>query len=911
MVNIFIGGKNISMVKKYVRILFLVGMFIMLMLNWNEYSLFTKVERYNPVIFALLVVIIGIAHVNIKEIRRDYVLFVVILINVISAGLLLKLKSSFYTEVILFDITMVLYLVDKVKFTKGEILAAAAVIAAFFIYWTVDVKGYFKGYSINLGGEILVSGFMFLIFLVEYLRIQLPKWEKLPVQIGEYIKSHIFVFTLVEAAIAFVAYKIIAYYRSRTAFVVLIVFGILLIIEKIVRALGLLENKIYADVVMPATAILSVASMVIVPFIYVALGRKPGANFAELFFKPIYSDRFTVWPGLLGIVKQFPFTGLGTMYMQDAEGYRNGLLDTYNSAINLAVVHGLIVAVLVLGLGIYRLVQATKKIRGNHMMNVAYIILISMIVCSYSENYILTVPFMGFFFMAFGVIGSGFEKAEQDFSIREYLSENKTKFAISFAPSAALAIMYLLLGPVEIYYSNYDEFSFTNKDYLLQFILATLAFTVIVTLVLWLFDGVVNKLLAALLFSLTVASYVQYMFMNKELMNADGGLKSAGEVGNYATITLILWAIIFVLCCVVAMVLKSGEKMIVYGELLLSMVMLIAIISLPIMNVGHHKYNLMMSGEKQLSIAPNDNIIILEGDTFCRSYMEGVIEQYPDVFNNFKDFTYYSNADTVTYRTYRSIIHMLTGLDYDDSIKRYDWTKAAFENEPGKNMYKALHERNYTVNVYTKDILFEECTGDDFDNVTEIDVYPQKGYLFQRLLEMSIYRYVPFVLKGRFEVALLAFEHINRYDGIIPYWNNSDFNNAIVETGLNIDSGMTNGLFLNHFSGFHIPLVNDENADYVGEGVVPEVETYRGAIKVCENYLDALKRLGKYDDSTIIILGDHGVGTNTDGMLLIKHKWEKHDELQVNETPVTYKDFIRTILVTAGIDYDGCGEHVW
>ena len=898
--------------KKYSRMVFLIGMFIMLMLNWNEYSLFTKVERYNPVMFALLIVIMGIAHINIKEIRKDYVLFVVVIINVIAAGLLLKLKSSFYTEIILFDITMVLYLVDKVKFTKGEILAEAAVIAAFFIYWTVDVKGYFKGYSINLGGEILVSGFMFLIFIVEYLRIQLPKWKKIPVQIGEYIKEHIFVFTLVEAAIAFGAYKIIAYYRSRTAFVVLIVFGILLITEKIVRALGLLENKIYADVVMPATAVLSVAGMVIVPFIYVALGRKPGANFAELFFKPIYSDRFTVWPGLLGIVKQFPFTGLGTMYMQDAEGYRNGLLDTYNSAINLAVVHGLIVAVLVLGLAIYRLVQATKKIRGNHMMNVAFIILISMIVCSYSENYILTVPFMGFFFMAFGIIGSGLEKAEQDFNIREYLSENKTKFAISFAPSAALAIMYLLLGPVEIYYSNYDEFSFTNKDYLLQFILATLAFTVIVTLILLLFDGVVNKLLAALLFSLTVASYVQYMFMNKELMNIDGGLKSKSEVGSYGTVTFVIWIAVVIACLVLPVVLKkAGNSVIVYGSGLLCAVMAVAIISLPLMNIGKHKYNLMMSGEKQLSIAPNDNIIILELDTFSRELSDCMLREYPDAFDAFNDFTYYTNSDTTTYGTYKSIIHMLTGLDYDPSMKRYEWTEAAFSNEAGQTMFNELHDQGYTVNAYTKDILFEELTGTAFDNVAEVNVYPERGYLFERLLRMSIYRYVPFEFKEKFEVPLLAMDEINRYDGTITIWKNSDFNKAIVENGLSIDDSMNNGFFLNHFAGFHRPLINNENADPCNEGDVADEACFRGAIKVCENYLDALRNIGKYDDSTIIILGDHGLGTHTDGVLLIKHKGEAHDVINEDETPVTYDDFIKTILAIVGVEYDGYGEYVW
>ena len=32
-------------------------------------------------------------------------------------------------------------------------------IAGFFIYWTIDVKGYYNGYSIYYGGLVLLPGF--------------------------------------------------------------------------------------------------------------------------------------------------------------------------------------------------------------------------------------------------------------------------------------------------------------------------------------------------------------------------------------------------------------------------------------------------------------------------------------------------------------------------------------------------------------------------------------------------------------------------------------------------------------------------------------------------------------------------------------------------------------------------------
>ena len=892
--------QNISSKKKIIgNYIFMIGMLTLMMLNWNVYSLYQKVEHYNAPVFGVLLIVLLFCNVEIKSLIKDKLFYLVALINIISIINLLVLKTSLYTEIIIFDITLVLFLADKVRFTKKEIFIGSAVIAFFFIYWTIDVKGYFKGYSINLGGEILITGLMFLIFLVETLALYV-RAEKLQIYV-----------ILIETVIILIGYKIISYYRSRTAFFVLLVFAALLVFEKVV----FYKEKKISDIVREKTGVLlgiiSVLGMAVVPKIYLIIGGRIRSEYTQLFFKQLFSNRFEAWPALWDLVKHFPITGIGTMYMQDAGIYRDGLLDTYNSFLDLLVVHGVLVCAGVIALLIITLVKQAKNSSKSFISSVAYIIIISMICLSYSENYILTVPFMGFLFFALSMCNSLDEDTGTKTGIIYYIKNNLKKSTVAVSISFAIAFLYFILGPIEIYYSNFDEFCFTIKDFLPEFILVSIFTVIISTLILVLFNGKVFKAICTVIFSLLICSYIQYILLNNGLMNPDGELKTADAVGMFAMITLFVLIAIIIVICILSILLKDNwRKMVIYVSFILTVMQVMAIVSLVVSNTHRNKDTYWLSGKEELNVAKNENIIVLMPDSFCRDVLEEVLEEYPDAVDSFNDFTYYNNVDSIYQRTNKSMIHMFTGEEYDESVDRYEWTKRSFEKERPKKFFGALKDKDYNVNLYTKDIHYEGLIQDYFDNVEEVKVHVMHGYLFKTLLNMSTYRYVPYVFKAKFYVSMLELDAIYKYEGTAPYWKNSDINSALFEKGISIDENVKNGLFISHFLGVHGPLSNDENGNETGENEVPEVKTYRGVLKVLENYISKLKETGKYDDSTIIIMGDHGLD-GPDPVLFVKHKGETHDKMVVNSMETTFDDFIPTIINEIGGDYKEFGERAW
>ena len=153
---------------KYSKKLVLLTLFILLTLNWNFYSIQVKIDKWNPLIMAVALTIALLLICDIKTIIRDKWFILIILINAIAFINMTVLGTGYYSMLPLYCISLGVYLSDKIKFGKRDILLSALFIAFFFFYWTVDVKGYFKGYTINYGGLVLVSGFIFAIFTIEY-----------------------------------------------------------------------------------------------------------------------------------------------------------------------------------------------------------------------------------------------------------------------------------------------------------------------------------------------------------------------------------------------------------------------------------------------------------------------------------------------------------------------------------------------------------------------------------------------------------------------------------------------------------------------------------------------------------------------------------------------------------------------
>jgi len=74
--------------------------------------------------------------------------------------------------------------------------------------------------------------------------------------------------------------------------------------------------------------------------------------------------------------------------------------------------------------------------------------------------------------------------------------------------------------------------------------------------------------------------------------------------------------------------------------------------------------------------------------------------------------------------------------------------------------------------------------------------------------------------------------------------------------GLSISDDETKAFIYLHLQGPHPPLNMDENIQYVEESTL--IQQTKGSFRIVFEYLRMLKELGLYDDSVIVIMGDHG-----------------------------------------------------
>ena len=114
-----------------------------------------------------------------------------------------------------------------------------------------------------------------------------------------------------------------------------------------------------------------------------------------------------------------------------------------------------------------------------------------------------------------------------------------------------------------------------------------------------------------------------------------------------------------------------------------------------------------------------------------------------------------------------------------------------------------------------------------------------------------------------------------------------------------------------YLHGSHSPFNLNENAERVETST--SLQQTLGSFKIIDEYISQLKKLGVYDNTTIIISGDHGFPyTDTDPLfdymeegtrtcIFVKPKNSRSDKLSIKHTPASVNDIIPTIIKDANI----------
>ena len=497
----------------------------------------------------------------------------------------------------------------------------------------------------------------------------------------------------------------------------------------------------------------------------------------------------------------------------------------------------------------------------------------------------------------------------------------KSRLFTSIIVVFLFTFMLAIFGPSEIFFSNYSQFEFLFGEFIWMMVALSCVATIVFSIVISLLPEKIYKTLLALITGIGVASYVQVMFLNKELdllgLNPDGNKTSAGA----CIVNLLIWFVILVGFILIAIKKNSISQKIFAGLAgFLIAIQLVALVSLIISAPKEcferqQTENYMLDGSKQMTVSSKDNVIVFVLDYFSNQYIEPMLAEYPDAIDFLHDFTYYDNDECVYHGTYPSMAHMFSGQEMDPSIPSQEWAKNIWESETVDSFYKKMaKDKNYEVNIYTPivDVLVVENSysllSGVFDNIKDssVDVTVDRPLLTKTLVKMSGYRMFPLAIKNAFYTDNSEISNIVLEVNNVRAHENYAFMERLKNEGLSLDND-SNIMTIQHLEGAH-EWHTAADGSYKDES--SREETCRGCMAIVETYIDSLKAVGKYDSSTIIITSDHGGEYDPQVIFFIKKPNENHDEMLVSHAQITHCELLPTLAEAMGADATPYGSTV-
>lgn len=496
-----------------------------------------------------------------------------------------------------------------------------------------------------------------------------------------------------------------------------------------------------------------------------------------------------------------------------------------------------------------------------------------------------------------------------------------------FPPIFMIIISYVLLGPMEIYAGNKSEFAFSYTDFFFVFLALGIIISIIVPLLISIIpNSNVFKIVTAATLSFAISSYVQNMFLNIKLHQEDGGYLNYDSLKGFIIFDTIIWLLLFVaIISVIFFFKKYWRNIVIYSASFFSVIQIIALISLlATTKPGVGNNNFIFTGEKELGIAKENNIIIIVLDSFGNKCLDKALIKYPDILDGMNDFTYYSNANADYQRTFPSMSHMLTGFEVQKGLSDSDYLNKAWTSNNCESFYNDVHSSGYDFRIYTGDRASYYGTGTNLlgkiDNVEISGSNINKPELFKLLLKTSAFKYMPYLCKHTFETVTWQFDkatsssHVAETDTDVYY-------QKLINERLFIDDNVQNAVTVKHLFALHA--TDKVNANVERDTTASIEDCAKGVMVMVDEYLEQLKALGKYDDSTIIITADHGQGLfdydnpeytrdNLDVQVIyfIKEAYEKHDKMQLSNAPIRHCDLMPSIIYYIDKNSNVNGESV-
>ena len=485
--------------------------------------------------------------------------------------------------------------------------------------------------------------------------------------------------------------------------------------------------------------------------------------------------------------------------------------------------------------------------------------------------------------------------------LRDFSTENELAFHIIFALSLTVG----LLVPTDIYIRNASQLWFGYKDILTFFLTDTVKyFAVLFTgyIICWhkKIKGVYLSILLGLLFGVFLQSYVISMNYGQ----FDGHEIEWGKYTKFGIINTFIWLFCLIVTWAGFKKLKFDTKKltgfvkpITFCITIIQCIVLLFILKNTSLNkdaaLRHGKAGVLTT-KNIYTVSSHENIIVFLLDMFDAAIFEEIEIKKPEVLAEFKDFTYFPDTISSFGFTNYSLPEILTGKLYNPTERFPNYLVRAWKDNV---YYKALTDNNYNVTLYTSGNYVDRSA--PVDNLVMVNAAMDVKTV-DNFVNLVRFRIVPHYLKYLYYsyhpgMQIPTLEN----SAFIPYEENDRNFYLDLKRGLDFASD-ENAFRFYHLNGTHFPHIYDENMEYIKDG--EKGSAYKqslGCLKIVAEYISQLKKHNVYDNTTFVIMADHGYHTDGIGrrpVFLIKRAHEKNAVVAVNNKPQKVSDMLSLAL---------------
>ena len=486
------------------------------------------------------------------------------------------------------------------------------------------------------------------------------------------------------------------------------------------------------------------------------------------------------------------------------------------------------------------------------------------------------------------------------------LKGRRIRYLVLSLICGAAAAMTLILRPcISFYLDNEGEFWFSLAsviDKILLFSAILAAGTALIHAILP--DKKIKSprlLFAAIVAAIAFCAYIQSHFMSSYLPVLTGDPIDWSIYTKWGLASIGLWGGVFAVAIVGYFRRPRVTKVTVYCILALLLCVETFTGGYELITAKHEnrKANAYCSTEGLYQTSEAGNIIVLVSDTFEGTYMNAILDRYPEYRDMLPDITYYDNVTGTSVFTYFSYAQFLTGVDFPLGATSEEGVSYCFEHE---KTVDAVMNQGWDVGYYTT---FSPTPNLEkkLVNYASDELIPDEqtaGTLAGMMVRSVLFRSAPQFLKPQFMVYTIDYEQQkakleSNTTFATPYVEDDvSFYQAITEKGGESYPGKPKFSLIQLF-GVHEPCrinADFEKTEYTDDISIEDrkIQAGRGQLKLLRNYLDGLKATGTYDNTTVIMMADHGFDMRFYPVFLVKEAHREADGFKTDHTPLSIHD---------------------